>query len=89
MPDLPAVRDTIQASGATSGTACTHRDVAEDRQEAERRFNEVLRQPDIVEHLKKLNVDFKANTPDEFRGFVAEETAKWGNVVREAGIKIG
>ena len=52
-------------------------------------LNEVLKQPDIVEHLKKLNVDFKANTPDEFRAFVADETAKWGKVVHEAGIKLG
>ena len=49
----------------------------------------MLRQPDIVEHLKKLNVDFKANTPDEFRAFVAAETEKWGKVVRDAGIKLG
>jgi tripartite-type tricarboxylate transporter receptor subunit TctC len=52
-------------------------------------LNEVLKQPDIIAHLKQLNVDFKANTPDEFRAFVAEETTKWGGVVREAGIKIG
>ena len=52
-------------------------------------LNEVLRQPDVVEHLKKLNVDFKQNTPDEFRAFVAEETTKWGKVVRDAGIKLG
>ena len=52
-------------------------------------LNEVLRQPDIVERLKKLNVDFKANTPDEFRAFVAAETEKWGRVVRDAGIKLG
>jgi tripartite-type tricarboxylate transporter receptor subunit TctC len=52
-------------------------------------LNEVLRQPDVAAHLKKLNVDFKENTPAEFRAFVAEETMKWGKVVREAGIKIG
>jgi tripartite-type tricarboxylate transporter receptor subunit TctC len=52
-------------------------------------LNEVLRQPDIIEHFKKLNVDSKANTPEEFRAFVADETQKWGKVVREAGIKLG
>jgi tripartite-type tricarboxylate transporter receptor subunit TctC len=49
----------------------------------------VLRQPDVVSHLKQLNVDFKENTPAEFRAFVAEETAKWGKVVIDAGIKLG
>jgi tripartite-type tricarboxylate transporter receptor subunit TctC len=53
------------------------------------KFAHLLRQPDVAEHLKKLNVDFKANTPDEFRAFVAAETEKWGKVVRDAGIKLG
>ena len=50
---------------------------------------QVLRQPDIVARLKSLNVDFRENTPDEFRAFVAAETEKWGRVVREANIKLG
>ena len=49
----------------------------------------MLRQPDVVAHLGKLNVDFKANTAEEFRAFVAQETRKWGNVIKEAGIKLG
>ncbi len=52
-------------------------------------LNAVLRQPDIVARLQSLNVDFKENTPDEFRTFVAAETEKWGRVVREANIKLG
>jgi tripartite-type tricarboxylate transporter receptor subunit TctC len=52
-------------------------------------LNEVLRQPDIQARLKQLNIDYRQNTPDEFRAFVAEETRKWGEVVREAGIKLG
>ena len=52
-------------------------------------LNEVLRQPDIVARFKSLNIDFKENTPEEFRTFVATETEKWGKVVREAGIKLG
>jgi tripartite-type tricarboxylate transporter receptor subunit TctC len=52
-------------------------------------LNEVLRQPDIIARFKSLNVDFKENTPQEFRSFVAVETEKWGKVVRDAGIKLG
>src|SRR5262249_27922365 len=52
-------------------------------------LNDVLRQPDVVARLKSLNIDFKENTPQEFRGFVTAETAKWGKVVRDAGIKRG
>jgi tripartite-type tricarboxylate transporter receptor subunit TctC len=91
LPDLPAVEDTIPGFVAyewngvfvPTGTApaiITKLNAG---------LNEVLRQPDVVEHFKKLNVDFKANTPDEFRAFVAAETEKWGKVVRDAGIKLG
>ena len=52
-------------------------------------LNEVLRQPDIQARFKQLNVDYRENTPDEFRDFVAAETEKWGKVVRDAGIKLG
>jgi adenylate cyclase len=52
-------------------------------------LNEVLKQPDIAGRLKQLNIDSRANTPDEFRTFVADETEKWGKVVRDAGIKLG
>jgi tripartite-type tricarboxylate transporter receptor subunit TctC len=52
-------------------------------------LNAVLRQPDIAERLKQLNVEFRENTPQEFRGFVAAEMEKWGRVVREANIKLG
>ncbi len=52
-------------------------------------LNAVLRAPDIVARLQSLNVEFRENTPDEFRAFVAAETEKWGRVVREANIKLG
>jgi tripartite-type tricarboxylate transporter receptor subunit TctC len=51
-------------------------------------LNEVLRQPDVAERLKQLNVEFRENTPDEFRAFVAAEIEKWGSVVREANIRL-
>jgi len=52
-------------------------------------LNAVLRQPDIVERLRQLNVEFRENTPEEFRAFVAAEIEKWGRVVREANIRLG
>ncbi len=52
-------------------------------------LNAVLRQPDIAERLKQLNAEFRENTPEEFRGFVAAEMEKWGRVVREANIRLG
>jgi tripartite-type tricarboxylate transporter receptor subunit TctC len=52
-------------------------------------LNAVIKQPDVAERLKQLNVETRQNTPDEFRAFVASEMEKWGRVVREANIKLG
>ena len=52
-------------------------------------LNAVLRQPDVAARLKQLNVESRANTPEEFSAFVASEIDKWGKVVREANIKLG
>ncbi|HET9247857.1 MAG TPA: tripartite tricarboxylate transporter substrate-binding protein, partial [Xanthobacteraceae bacterium] len=52
-------------------------------------LNAVLRQPDIGQRLKQLNVESRENTPEEFRAFVAAEMEKWGRVVREANIRLG
>ena len=91
LPDLPSVQETIPGfegyewNGVFVPTGTSPEIV----KKLNAGLNEVLRQPDIVARLKSLNVDFKQNTPDEFRAFVAAETAKWGKVVREAAIKIG
>jgi tripartite-type tricarboxylate transporter receptor subunit TctC len=91
LPDLPSVEETIPDFVAYewNGVFVPTGTSPEIIKKLNAGLNQVLRQPDVVEHLKKLNVDSKENTPDEFRVFVAEETDKWGKVVREAGIKIG
>ena len=91
LPDLPAVEATLPGFVAYewNGVFVPTGTPAAIVKKLNAGLNEVLRQPDVIEHLGKLNVDFKANTPDEFRAFVAEETKKWGNVVQEAGIKLG
>ena len=91
LPDLPAVQDTIAGFEAYEWNgvfvpAGTPPGIVKKLNAG---LNEVLRQPDIVARFKSLNIDFKANTPEEFRAFVGAETEKWGKVVRDAGIKIG
>jgi tripartite-type tricarboxylate transporter receptor subunit TctC len=91
LPNLPAVEDTLPGFDAYewNGVFVPTGTSAEIIKKLNAGLNEVLRQPDVVTRLKQLNVDFKPNTPEEFRAFVAEETAKWGKVVHEAGIKLG
>jgi tripartite-type tricarboxylate transporter receptor subunit TctC len=91
LPDLPAAQDTLPGFEAYEWNgvfvpAKTSPDIV---RKLNAGLNEVLRQPDIQARLKQLNIDYRQNTPEEFRSFVATETQKWGKVVREAGIKLG
>jgi tripartite-type tricarboxylate transporter receptor subunit TctC len=91
MPDLPAVSDTLAGFEAYewNGVFVPTGTPAAIIQKLNAGLNAVLREPDIIARMKSLNVDTRANTPEEFRAFVAAETEKWGKVVKEAGIKIG
>ena len=52
-------------------------------------MNAVLRQQEVIDRLNALNVEFRENTPEEFRAFVKAEMQKWERVVREANITLG
>jgi tripartite-type tricarboxylate transporter receptor subunit TctC len=50
-------------------------------------INEVLKSPDVVEHFRKLNLQPGSGTPGEFAQFVKDETKRWGEVIRAAGLQ--
>ena len=52
-----------------------------------RAINEVLKSPDTAEHLRAMNMVPVGGTPEGIRAFIAEETARWGDVIRAANIK--
>lgn len=91
MPELPAAQDTIPGFEAYewNGVFVPTGTSPEIVQKLNAGLNEVIKHPDIIARMKQLNVDTKANTPDEFRAFVTAETEKWGKLVHEAGIKLG
>jgi tripartite-type tricarboxylate transporter receptor subunit TctC len=91
LPDVPAVAETLPGFEAYEwhgvfAPAGTPQDIV---QKLNAGLNAVIRQPDIAERLKQLNVETRANTPEECRAFVAAEMDKWGRVVREANIRLG
>ena len=47
----------------------------------------ILAQPDVVERLTAAGVEIQTTTPKVWGEFVASEIAKWGKVVKEAGVK--
>jgi tripartite-type tricarboxylate transporter receptor subunit TctC len=49
--------------------------------------NAALADPAIKTRLADLGISAYASTPTEFAALIASETAKWGKVIRDAGIK--
>jgi tripartite-type tricarboxylate transporter receptor subunit TctC len=46
-----------------------------------------LESPDVKAKLASLGAEPVGNTPPEFAAMIKSETAKWGKIVRDAGIK--
>ena len=47
----------------------------------------MMRAPDLIEKLAGIGTEPLTSTPEEFVEFIRQEIAKWGKVVREAGLK--
>jgi tripartite-type tricarboxylate transporter receptor subunit TctC len=46
-----------------------------------------VRSPDVVEKLRAIGANAEGGAPEEFRNLIANETIKWGRLIRELGIK--
>jgi tripartite-type tricarboxylate transporter receptor subunit TctC len=46
-----------------------------------------MREPELNERLAAMAVDPVTSTPEEFAIYIRQETAKWGDVVRKAGLR--
>jgi tripartite-type tricarboxylate transporter receptor subunit TctC len=91
LPDLPPVSDTIAGFEAYewNGVFVPTGTPAAIVQKLNAGMNAMLKEPEVIDRLKKLNVEYRANTPEDFRAFVAAEMEKWSRVVRDAQIKLG
>jgi tripartite-type tricarboxylate transporter receptor subunit TctC len=50
---------------------------------------EAMQSPDVKEKLASQGATLVGNSPDAFAAYIRSEIAKWGNVVKAAGIKPG
>lgn len=56
----------------------------------ERLHGEIVRAlnaPDLRERIQSMGADPVGNTPEQYTGFVQNEIAKWGKVIKAAGIR--
>src|SRR3954464_1013498 len=91
LPAVPPVSDTIPDFEAYewNGVFVPTGTPAEIIRKLNAGLNAMLKEPAVTDRLDKLNVDYRPNTPDEFRAFVAAEMEKWSRVVKDANIKLG
>lgn len=89
-PDIPTVAESgvpgyeVTTAYGVAAPAKTPRPIL-DRLHAE--LIKVLNAPDIRERLQGLGADPVGNTPQEYTAFMQNEIAKWGKVIKAAGIK--
>ena len=89
LPEIPAVAETLPGFEAYewNGVFVPAGTPAPIVAKLNAGLNAVLRQQEVIDRLNALNVEFRENTPDEFRAFVKAEMQKWERVVRERRIK--
>jgi tripartite-type tricarboxylate transporter receptor subunit TctC len=46
-----------------------------------------LKRPETAARFKAIGIVAQSDTPEEFRAFIASESAKWGKVIKAAGIE--
>ena len=47
---------------------------------------EAMKDPDVMSKLSSQGAILVGDSPDEFRAFIASETAKWAKVIKDAGV---
>jgi tripartite-type tricarboxylate transporter receptor subunit TctC len=50
-------------------------------------FVETLKEPEVIERIRSVGAEPAPMTPDQFVAFIGNETSKWADVIRKAGIK--
>ncbi len=91
LPGIPPVSDTLPGFEAYewNGVFVPRGTPAEIVHKVNASLNRALRSPEVSERFKQLNIDWRENTPDEFRSFVQAQMELWGRIVREANIALG
>lgn len=90
LPDVPVVADTVPGYEASAlfGMGAPKKTPPEIIAKLNAEVNAVLAEPAIKAKLVDLGGEPLIGPPEAFGKMIAEETEKWGKVVKSAGIKI-
>jgi tripartite-type tricarboxylate transporter receptor subunit TctC len=89
LPDLPTVGDFAPGYEASVwfGVGAPKNTPAEIVDKLNKEINASLADPAIKARLANLGITVFAGSPADFGKFIADETEKWGKVIKFAGIK--
>jgi tripartite-type tricarboxylate transporter receptor subunit TctC len=88
LPDVPAVGDFLTGYEASGwyGIGAPKNTPAEIVEKLNREVNAGLAEPKLMTQLGEQGVTAFANSSADFGRFIADETVKWGNVIRAANL---
>jgi tripartite-type tricarboxylate transporter receptor subunit TctC len=89
LPDIPILSDFLPGYEASfwDGFGAPKNTPVEVVERLNREINAALASPRIKARFAELGGSVFAGSPAEFGKFIAEETDKWGRVIRTANIK--
>jgi len=90
VPDLPAIGEFIKGYEATAwyGVGAPRETPRPIVERLNREINAVLAEPKMKARFDDLGCVLIAGSPDEFGKLIAEETEKWGKVVKFSGARV-
>ena len=88
--DLPALAEFIPGYAATSwhGFFAPSGTPKEIVAKLSSEVQEIMKEPGVIEQLKKLGVDPVGSTQEAFAAHIAAETKRWADVAQKANVKI-
>jgi tripartite-type tricarboxylate transporter receptor subunit TctC len=91
LPDVPPVSDTLPGFEAYewNGVFMPHGTPPDIVRTLNSKINDAIGASDVRERFEQLNIETRANSPEEFRVFVQGQMERWSKVVKEANIKLG
>ena len=89
LPDVPAVAEFVPGFEASywSGLGAPKHTPAEIVESLNREVNAALADPAIKARLEALDASAMPGSPADFATLIADETERWGKVIRSTGIK--
>ena len=88
LPDVPAVGEFLTGYEASGwyGIGAPKNTPAEIIQKLSKEINAGLAEPKLIAQLGEQGATAFATSPADFERFIADETVKWGNVIRAANL---